>query len=441
MGDFVMKLKLLLKYGCCGGLAASVTLASCVAAPPRAAERGDPGSRASEHRSADDGAFSLEQAIRLASRDNPEIRVLSADIASARGEVTTAWTLQNPEVSVSPGFKRVKDSGPSTTEFHGDFGLEQTIEWPGKRALRRAVAEKNVAMRQLALTGFRSQVAIQVRRVFFTLLASREGVALREQRLALAKTFVSAAQKKVEGGFAPDFEATKAEVEMVSAQKNLREAQARQAAASVALNSLMGRKPTAPLMLVGTLGTGIELPNPTRLVAFLERNPSIRIQEAEVARTGLSLESIRKSRLPDFKVGPSLEVTPHEQTFGIGLSVPLPFWDKKEGAIASATAEQQKALAELVKLRHEILSEVTIASQNLAAAKESHGFYTPALRHKLKAALEAAEQSYAEGKMPLLLYLEAQRTYFDTEADYFETLQQLFEAQAELESSLGAPIN
>src|SRR5579883_2796577 len=103
-------------------------------------------------------ALKLEAAIRLALENNPGIRVLAADVAAGRGEVTTAKTWQNPEVSVSPGFKSVRD--PSDTQSHGDFGLEQTFEWPGKRALRRAVAEKNVAVRQLALAGFRSQLAI-----------------------------------------------------------------------------------------------------------------------------------------------------------------------------------------------------------------------------------------------------------------------------------------
>lgn len=327
------------------------------------------------------------------------------------------------------------------TEFHGDFGLEQTIEWPGKRDLRRAVAEKSVAMRQLALAGFRSQIGIQVRRVFFTLLASREAVLLREQRLALAQTFVEAAKKKVEASVAPEFEAIKAEVEVVSAQKALRAAQAEQSAAKVALNSLMGRKPTEPLMIAGALSTSIAIPTQSTLLESVEKNPSIRIQEAEIERTGLSVESIRKSQLPDFKVGPSLEVTPHEQTFGIGVSIPLPFWDKKQGAIATATAEQQKALAELVKLRREIISDATTASQNLRAAKDSLGFYTPELRGKLKTALDTAGKTYSEGQMPLLIYLETQRAYFDTEADYFETLQKLFEARAELESALGTPIN
>ena len=388
----------------------------------------------------DTNAFTLDAAIRLALADNPEIRVLSADIAVARGEVTTTRTWQNPEVSISPGFKTIRN--PSTTEFHGDFGLEQTFEWPGKRALRRAVGEKSVAVRQLALDGFRSQIAIQVRHAYFTLLATREVVTLREQRSTLAKSFVDAAKKKVEGGFAPEFEATKAEVEVVGAQKSLREAQAQQDAARVTLNALMGRKPTEPLTVSGALDGTIKVPDQSTLLEqALARNPVVKIQEAEAERTGLSLQSIRKSRLPDFKIGPSVEYTRDEQIVGLGVSMPLPFWDKKKGEIATATAAQEKALAELDKLRREILRDVTTAAHNLTAARESLAFYTPALRDKLKAALDAAAQSYSEGRTPLLLYLESQRTYFDTQADYFDTLQRLFETQAELESALGVSLN
>lgn len=384
-------------------------------------------------------ALTLETAIRLALADNPDIRVLAADIAAARGEVTTSKTWQNPELSVEPGFKTFRDT--SDTQFHGNFGLDQTFEWPGKRALRRAVAEKNVAVRELALDGFRSQLAIQVRRAYFTLLATREVVALREQRLSLVRSFVDAAKKRVEGGYAPEFEATKAEVEVVTAQKSLREAQAQQDAARVALNALMGRQPTEPVEVAGSLGDHLVLPSQSMLLErALVQNPAVKVQEAEAERTGLSLQSVRKSRLPDFKAGPNLEYTRDEQIFGFGITLPLPLWNNKRGEIVSATAEQEKAVAELDKLRREILRDVTTASQNFTSAEESLAFYTPELREKLKASLDAAAQSYSEGRTSLLLYLESQRTYFDTQADYFDTLQKTFEAQAELESAIGIPL-
>lgn len=384
--------------------------------------------------------LTIDAAIRLALENNPDIRVLAADVAAAQGEVTMAKTWQNPDLSVAPGFKNIRE--PSDTQFHGNFGLEQTFEWPGKRALRKAVAEKNVAVRQLALAGFRSQLTIQVRRAYSMLLASREVVASREQRLTLAKLFVDAAKKRAEGGFAPEFEATKAEVEVVAAQKSLREAQAQQDAARVMLNSLMGRNPSEPLAVTGALTNEMTLPDQfTLLKKSLSLNPAVKVQEAEAERSGLSVQSIRKSRLPDFKIGPNVEYTRDEQIIGLGVSLPLPLWDKKKGEIAMATAGQEKALAELEKLRREILRDVATASQNLTAVKDSLAFYTPAMREKLKAALDAATQGYSEGRTPLLLYLEAQRTYFDTQADYFDTLQKVFATQAELESAIGVPLD
>lgn len=384
----------------------------------------------------DNGSLTLEAAIRIAQTDNPEIRVLASDIAAARGEVTTAKTWQNPEVFVAPGFSKERIN--SSAEFHGDFGLEQTFEWPGKRALRRSLAEKNVALRQIELAGFRSQLAIQVRRTYSTLWVTREVVALREQRLAFTKMFAATAKKKFADGFAPEFEATKADVEVMSAQKQLREAQAQNDAALASLNALMGRKPSLAIRVMGTVDSTIPLPGQfTLFEQAMARNPGVKAQESMAERSGVALQSIRKSRLPDFKAGPTLEFSRDEQIAGFGITIPLPFWVRKRGEIATATAEQEKARAELEKLRHEIFRDVTTASQNLLAAKESLAFYTPALKDKLKASLTTAAQSYSEGRTSLLVYLELQRTYFDTESDYFATLQKMLEARAELESALG----
>ena len=382
--------------------------------------------------------LTLDAAIRLALDNNPEIRGLTAGVVAGRGEVTTARTWDNPEVSVAPGVYRE----PGSTWGHVGFELNQTILFPGKRALLRAVAEKNVEARQLALAGFRTQLVIQVRRTFYELLAARQIVALKEQRLTLAKSFVEAARKKVEGGFAPEFEQTKAEVEVAVAQKALREAQAQEAVARTALNSLAGRKPDAPLTVSGTLSESVAVPDQALLLEqALERNPSLKVQAAEVERTGLSLALTKKSRLPDFIIGPRVEYQQPEQVYAFALSLPLPLWDKKKGAITTATAEQQRALAELDVLRRDVARGVSSAAQLLAAARESLAIYTPAFRAKVKSALDAAEQGYAEGRTPLLIFLETQRTYYDTEADYFETLQKFYDAQAALEAALGVPLD
>jgi outer membrane protein, heavy metal efflux system len=149
----------------------------------------------------------------------------------------------------------------------------------------------------------------------------------------------------------------------------------------------------------------------------------------------------KKSRLPDFTIGPTVEYQKPEQVYGVGISLPLPLWDKKKGAITTATAEQQRALAELDTLRRDIVREVSSAAHLLTAARESLAIYTPAFRGKLKTALDTASQSYAEGRTSLLVFLETERTYYDTEAGYYETLQRLYDAQAALEAGLGMPLS
>ncbi|MFO1511955.1 MAG: TolC family protein [Verrucomicrobiota bacterium] len=320
-------------------------------------------------------AATLEVLISEAWTNNPEVRLFESAVAGARGELITAKTWENPQVSVTPGVFR--DAGGNWG--HAGFGFSQTILFPGKRALQRAVAEKTVESRQLALSAFRTQLAIQVHRSFYSLLAARQLVALRERHLELAKSFLESARKKVEGGFAPDFEQTKAEVDVAAGLKSLREAQAEEAVARTALNSLVGRKLDARVTIVGEFSESPSVPDePTLLNHALAQNPSLKIQTAEVERTGLSLALTRKSRLPDFTIGPTVEYQKPEQVYGFGISLPLPLWDKKKGAITTATAEQQRALAELDTLRRDIVREVSSAAHLLAAARESLAIYTPA---------------------------------------------------------------
>ena len=386
-------------------------------------------------------AATLETLISQAWTNNPEVRLYEAAVAGARGGLVTARTWDNPEVSFAPGV--VHESGsPSSTGFHGDFSVGQTILFPGKRTLQRAVAEKTVESRQLALTAFRTQLAIQVHRSFYRLLAARQVVALRERHLKLAQSFLEAARKKVEGGFAPDFEQTKAEVDVAAGLKSVREGQADEAVARTALNSLVGHQLDASVKIEGEFSESPLVPDESKLLSqALARNPSLKIQTAEVERTGLSLALTKKSRLPDLTVGPSVEYREGEQIYGLGISLPLPFWDKKKGAIITATAEQQRALAEFDMLRRDIVREVSSAAHLLKAARDSLAIYTTAFRGKLKAALDNASQSYAEGRTSLLVFLETERTYYDTEAGYFETLQRLYDAQAALEAGLGMPLN
>lgn len=399
--------------------------------------------RCQSAQSQDRPELTLAAAIAEAQEKNPEIRTLDADLASVRGDVVAARTWELPELTLQPGMRRTRASdGLTTTEFDGILELRQSIEFPGKRRLRRALAEKDVELRQLAVAAFRAQLTIEVRHAFTELIARGQVENLREQSLQLAMGFVDAAKKKFEGGFASEFEVTKAQVEVLSAQRALRTAQSQTTSTRIALNGLLGRKLDDNFTPVGTLDTTVTLPPQDELLQrVFARNPELKIREAEIDRARLNLQSVRKSRLPDFSVGPSIEHLKDEQTYGAGFTLPLPLWNNKKGEIITATAERDKAVAELERLKQEVSRDVATAYETLVSAKQSVALFTPDLMAKVKGALDATTQDYAEGRTNLLIYLETQRTYFDTQADYFDTLQELNDAQAALEAAVGGPLS
>lgn len=252
---------------------------------------------------------------------------------------------------------------------------------------------------------------------------------------------MESARKRAESGYASDFETIKSQAELITSKKALYEAEGRIAVARVTLNALMGRPPSVPLEISGALENFQPRGSETDFRALaLARNPGIRTQMRQAELAGLNLRSTRFGRRPDFAIGPSLEYTDTEQTYGVSATLALPLWDQKQGALETATAEQRRTLAELEKTRVEVAAEVTKAAANLEIAKQQLALYSPAFLERLKSFMAQAEQGYAQNATTLLIYLDAKRTYYDTLADYYETLGNAAENRAELESAVGVSL-
>ncbi|HEX7653769.1 MAG TPA: TolC family protein, partial [Verrucomicrobiae bacterium] len=331
----------------------------------------------------------LVAAIALAWTNNPEIRVLAAGIDITRGEAQSARAWANPEFSFAPGWKRTRS--PGETQFHGDFSLEQTFEWPGKRALRQGLTQAAIAQRRLALDGYRQALAIRLEQAWFNGLTARDMTALQSNRLDLATAFVTAARERSAAGYASEFEVIKAEAEAVTARKSWQESLGQSETAAVIWNSLQGLPPTNAAAWSGTAEIQPPVPELFQLLNLAtQTNPALRLQNAELERLGWQTKSVRRSRWPDFTVGPNLEYTREEQIFGLGVRLPLPLWNDKRGELATAHASQAQARAEAEQLQQEILTAVTAAAKKLAASQASLAGFSSTTQARLASAMNAS---------------------------------------------------
>jgi len=386
--------------------------------------------------------FSLPSAIAEARAKNPEMLALEAAVASARGGVVTAKTWDNPNLTIEPGARRALEDTSFVTAFNGVVSLSQPFKFPGKRTLEIAIAQTDVKLREVAIEAFRFQMAAKVTRAFYEMLAAQKIVEARIEQVASAKVFVESAKKRAEGGYSGDFETIKSQAELIAAQVALREAEGQVTTAGIVLNTLMARSPTASLALAGSLDNLVPKGRPGDFVGLaLARNPALRALDIEAEKSGLTVRRTRMENLPDFAVGPNVEYYKDEQIYSISASVTLPVWDRKKGAIQTATAQQQQTLAEIQRLRLEIAGGVTKAAAQLGVAGDQLALYPPAFLDKMRAFVRQAEEGYAQSATTLIIYLDAKRTYFDTLTNYYEALGRAAAGRAELESAIGVPLD
>ena len=112
---------------------------------------------------------SVDDLVQEALHQNPELNFYTAEIAAARGALKTAGTIRNPELNTQAGYKNTRDNSGGGSGEGGTFALSanQTFEYPGRIALRKAIAKGDIELAELHLAQFRVALAARVRALVY----------------------------------------------------------------------------------------------------------------------------------------------------------------------------------------------------------------------------------------------------------------------------------
>lgn len=124
--------------------------------------------------------LSVEEAVRLAQENNPDIRSLTGEVDAARARLRGASLLfqNNPSVSAAAG-PRSSDAGKSRDS---SVQILQPVEIAGQRGARIAASRAALDAAQARLQAIRSEVTASVREAFGRALASSKSLPSRARR-------------------------------------------------------------------------------------------------------------------------------------------------------------------------------------------------------------------------------------------------------------------
>jgi outer membrane protein TolC len=390
----------------------------------------------------------LQELIAEAVRNNPEIRAANNEAEAARQRVYPAGALDDPMLEA--GLVNVPtDSWRLNREdmTMKMLGLAQRFPFPGKRALRREVAERDA---ETAGHGYRetvNRVAREVKLAYLDLSLALESVRLLKDTTLVLDQFLRIVESRYSVGQGAQADVLKAQTQLAKMREELLRMERERPVMEAELAMLLGRAGAASIAapLPGTPQLRLELES-LRETALRQR-PQLLALRTVVEKNNASIELARKEYNPDFDVRLSYgqresmpDGTKRPDMVSLMVAINLPIWgrDKVDPRIAEARSMRDQAQSMYHEQQNEVFAklrqQVAIAEQSRKSAE----LYDTAILPQARLAVESALSAYRVNRVDLLMLLDSQMSLFNFGIGRAAAVVNLNKALAEIGLLTGA---
>jgi len=370
--------------------------------------------------------------LRQAQATSPRVTVGGAELRAAEGLVVQAAARPNPTLGVE-----VEDFGGERP--YRDFDRAQTtvsvgqvLELGGKRGARIAAATADVEAARARADQGRVEFGHGLAVAYAEAEAAEAKVRIAVDAVELAEADARAVRLLVEAGKEAQVRALQADAALAAARADAAQDQARLTAALARLSALAGVEAPYRAVTAGFLDRVWTIPNvagetPALAAARAERDAASRRVAVERAR-----------RTPDVTVSFGLRRFEDDEATAavVGLSAPLPLFDRNRGSVAAAQAN-----AEAARARHAAVAADVAAARRIAEGESEAAATTlEATRQGEAAAGEGyrlARLGYSAGKLSLIEMLTARRALIEARDRSVEARLARLKAVADLARARG----
>lgn len=379
-------------------------------------------------------SLTLAAALEMALKANPEIAAARREAEATEGTIQQAGLIPNPELETL-----VEDTKRETRTT--TVQINQAIELGGKRGARINAAERGRDLALVELTAKQAEIRAKVISAFYDVLLGQERYRLAEGSVDLAKRATLIAARRVQSGKISPVEETRARVaesgvriELAQAANELQSAR-RQLAATWGQVSLRFDKIEDPDTELPTVAS---LPE---LTQRLQQSPALLRAKIEVERRKAMAEVERSRRIPDVTLSFGAK---RDQEMGrnqaiVGLSIPLPVFDRNQGNVLESLRRTDKARDELLATEVNLNMELGQAHGRMSTSRLEAELVKTEILPGAQRNYEATTKGFELGKFSFLEVLDAQRTFFQAKSQYLRSLAETYRAATDIDRLLGEP--
>jgi outer membrane protein TolC len=429
------------------------------------------------------GRNDLDSLVTLALAANPGLHAAQFRVDAARDRVGPAGARPDPMLTAGivnlPIRQETATSAnalgaPTTTAMRDPMtmqmvGVSQTFPYAGKLALATRASRDELAASEAELGAARLDVAMQVKRAYYTLadIESTLGIVARTEAVVAALTSASEARYTTGNGVQADV--LRARVEAAHLGEQASELQERRRAELAQLNALLERPDATPIesaaiperivraavadsaahvrfvsAILGARAADSPLFSIDSLQALAVANsPMLRAHESRIAAQSARVELARKAYLPDVNMMLSYGHRPGlVDMVSATVSVPIAIQKgrKQDAGVDAAEAELAALEAEHHRVVNELHADVARQVASIERARTQLAISVRAILPQSRAALTSATSEYQVGRLDFGALMDAQASVFNAETAYYHSLTAVAIGFAELERTVGTGV-
>lgn len=376
--------------------------------------------------------LTMDQALETAFANNPDLAAAQWEIGIAQGDRQQAGLIPNPELSWEA--EDTRRNSRTTTVM-----INQPIELGGKRGARIDVASRAQDAAGIELERKRNVLRADVIQAFYKSSTAQQRLLLARESVELAERGLRVAQGRIKSGKSSPVEGTRAEVQLSEVRLELRRAERDEARAYQQLAQVMGAPLPAFVSLRNAGQSMPEVPEPSLLINRIGETAELRLAKLQIDQREASLGLEKAQRIPDLtvSVGSQYDERDRERVNVVGLSMPIPLFNRNQGNVLAAArrTDQARDLRNASELR--LRTEIQTTLDQWMTANTEVASFNQTILPAAQRAVDTATQGFEMGKFNFLDVLDAQRTLISARTQYIQAIAEATDAWVRIERIFG----
>ena len=400
---------------------------------------------AQEYRHYDGPPVTLTALLEEAAQKNPDLVALQRQIEVIRHRPAQERALSPPTAEAQIWQWPINSINPANTNMYM-FMVRQELPGRGKRDLRAAVAEKDIALAENDVTVRARQIVNEIKQACATLFIARKAIDVHLESVDLLRQIADVSQVKYTTGRISQQDVLKPVAELSKLHSDIVMFDEQANIATARLNVLLDRAPETPIGPLVDPREETLLPVTADLQRIaIDRHPELQRARLEIERADAELAVARHDDKPDFSVQGGYMLAPRMTDAWLGsiaISWPRAPWSR--GKIDERVAEQTAAV-EAAKARARVMeNSVRLAVQEAyvraKASQERAALLRTTIVPQLHQTLEVSRVAYQTDRVDFQALIDNERMLLDARLDYFRALSDFNQALADLERAIGSDL-